>query len=76
MKTTIRGIEPGTWYKVSRIVQEAWLPNTIGGSYRQQIYRLIDEGKLKARNFGHGKKAPVWMIQGSELIRYIQSTYL
>lgn len=68
-------IEPNFWYRISTLVQMNVIPNTLGKPDRLYIHRLIKLGRLPARDFGNGKKQPLYMVKGQDILNYIQRMY-
>lgn len=71
----IKQIDPKEWYRISTIIENEWIVNTVGNSNKNHIHRLIKLGRLSAKNFGIGTKAPLYMIRGQEVIDYLRKTY-
>lgn len=62
------------WYRPSEIARLGLIQNSKGeaGSTRSHYYyviRLINAGKIKAKNYGHGK-TPYYLISETEIQRY------
>jgi hypothetical protein len=75
-KDIIKQINPEEWYRISTIVKNKWIMNTVGGSSKYYIHGLIKQGKLLSRDFGSGRRHALYMIKGEEIINYIRKAYL
>jgi hypothetical protein len=75
MKYDITQIDPNEWYRLSKISEMGWITNTNGDKEWKYVWRLVRDGKLKARNFSMPNK-PLWRVRGETIIAYIQEKYL
>lgn len=60
-------------YKPSQIAEAKFIVNSNGNCDSHYVIRLINAGKLKARNYALNSKRPFWLISGSEILRYKKS---
>lgn len=63
------------WYTPRQIAQQGLIQNSRGdlgsvASHYKFIMRLIQTGKLRAKNYSHGIQRPNWIVPQSEIDRY------
>lgn len=75
MKYDLTQIDPTDWYSLSEIERRGWITNIFGRPDRRFIWREVQKGNLKARNFSVPQK-PYWKIKGANVIEYIKKNYL
>jgi len=69
-------IKPDQWYRLSQIAEKRWIVNMVGAGSKRYLYRLIEANRLQARDHGLGKKYPLWMVKGDDIINFIRKNYL
>lgn len=72
----ITEIKADEWYRLAYIAKKRWIVNMVGAGSKRYLYRLIDAGKLLARDHGMGRKQPLYMVRGQDVINFIQRYYL
>lgn len=64
------------WYRPREIAQQGLIKNTVDSdseaSNYKYILQLIQDGKLKARNYGRGS-APYYLISETSIKKYLDS---
>lgn len=74
-KDIITKIGADNWYTTSDIIKHRFVVNSRGDTSYMYVWRLINDGKLPARNFSPQSKRPYYMVRGADLIEYIKKHY-
>lgn len=66
----MKNINPNQEYRPSEIAKNNWIKNRVGKGDYFKILKLIKVGRLKARNYCLSEQMPMWLVLGSEIIKY------
>jgi len=75
IKRKIENVDTGKNYSVTEILELGVIINSKQLPSAMTIYRLIEGGRLKAKNIGYGKKFGRYIVSGKDLKEYLTKWY-